>query len=92
MLGKTQPATAGDASKESRLKRGVTPLEGDYVFALPYASCLSTFQAPGCLLQGADEVQTPHSKRPGDVYHLQGLSGQVCLPRIELTPDRKSVV
>jgi hypothetical protein len=22
-------------------------LEGDHVFALPYASCLSTFQAPG---------------------------------------------
>jgi hypothetical protein len=25
----------------------VTPLEGDHVFVLPYASCLSTFQAPG---------------------------------------------
>jgi hypothetical protein len=25
----------------------VTPLEGDHVFALPYASCLSAFQAPG---------------------------------------------
>jgi hypothetical protein len=28
-----------------------------------------------CLLQGTDEVQTPHSKRPGDGYCLQGLSG-----------------
>jgi hypothetical protein len=28
-------------------KRRVTLLEGDRVFALPYASCLSTFQAPG---------------------------------------------
>ena len=28
-------------------KRRVTPLEGDHVFAPPYASCLSTFQAPG---------------------------------------------
>jgi hypothetical protein len=28
-------------------KRRVTPLEGDHVFALPYASCLSTFRAPG---------------------------------------------
>jgi hypothetical protein len=28
-------------------KRRATPLEGDHVFALPYASCLSTFQAPG---------------------------------------------
>jgi hypothetical protein len=26
--------------------------------------------APGCLLQGADEVQTPYSKRPGDGYRL----------------------
>jgi hypothetical protein len=42
--------------------------------------------APGCLLQGADEVQTPHSKRPGDGYRLQSLSGQVGLPRVELTP------
>jgi hypothetical protein len=28
-------------------KRRVTPLKGDHVFVLPYASCLSTFQAPG---------------------------------------------
>ena len=28
-------------------KRRVTPLKGDHVFALPYASCLSTFRAPG---------------------------------------------
>jgi hypothetical protein len=27
-------------------KRRVTPLKGDHVFALPYASCLSNFQAP----------------------------------------------
>jgi hypothetical protein len=42
--------------------------------------------APGCLLQGADEVQTPHNKRPCDGYRLQSLSGQVGLPCIELTP------
>jgi hypothetical protein len=42
--------------------------------------------APGCLLQGADEVQTPHSKGPGDGYRLQSLSGQVGLLRLELTP------
>ena len=42
--------------------------------------------APECLLQGTDEVQTPHSKRPGDGYCLQSLSGQVGLLRIELTP------
>jgi hypothetical protein len=43
-------------------------------------------EAPGCLLQGTDEVQTPHSKRPGDGYCLQSLSGQVGLPCVELTP------
>jgi hypothetical protein len=42
--------------------------------------------APGCLLQGVDEVQTPHGKRPGDGYRLQSLSGQVGLPCVELTP------
>jgi hypothetical protein len=42
--------------------------------------------APGCLLQGDDEVQTPHSKRPGDGNRLQSLSGQVGLPCVELTP------
>jgi hypothetical protein len=47
VLEKTQPMTAGDASRESHFKRRVTPLEGDHVFALPYASRLSAFQAPG---------------------------------------------
>jgi hypothetical protein len=28
-------------------KMRVTPLKGDHVFVLPYASCLSTFRAPG---------------------------------------------
>jgi hypothetical protein len=42
--------------------------------------------APGRLLQAADEVQTPHSKGPGDGYRLQSLSGQVGLLHIELTP------
>jgi hypothetical protein len=43
-------------------------------------------EAPGCFLQGTDEVQTPHGKRPGDGYCLQGLSGQMHLSRVELTP------
>jgi hypothetical protein len=43
-------------------------------------------EAPGCLLQGTDEVQTPHNKRPSDGYCLQGLSGQVRLSCVELTP------
>jgi hypothetical protein len=45
-------------------------------------------EAPGCLLQGTDKVQTPYGKRPGDGYRLQGLSGQaVCLLCVELTPS-----
>jgi hypothetical protein len=44
-------------------------------------------EAPGCLLQGTDEVQTPHGKWPGDGYCLQGLSGHVRLSRVELTPS-----
>jgi hypothetical protein len=44
-------------------------------------------EAPGCLLQGTDEVQTPYGKRPSDGYCLQGLSRQVCLFRVELTPS-----
>jgi hypothetical protein len=31
--------------------------------------------APGCLLQGTHEVQSPYGERPGDGYRLQGLSG-----------------
>src|SRR5688572_1016423 len=42
--------------------------------------------APGRLLQGTDEVQTPYSEGPGDGYCLQSLSGQVCPLRIELAP------
>ncbi len=45
MLVKTQPATAEDASGESRLfKRRVTPLDGNHVFALP--SCIASFHLP----------------------------------------------
>jgi hypothetical protein len=43
-------------------------------------------EAPRCLLQGTDEVQTPHSKQPSDGYCLQGPSGQLCLSCVELTP------
>src|SRR5688572_17943419 len=42
--------------------------------------------APGRLLQGTDEVQTPYSEGPSDGYCLQSLSGQVCPLRIELAP------
>jgi hypothetical protein len=41
------PRRLGTQVGRAAFKRRVTPLEGDHVFALPYASCLSTFQAPG---------------------------------------------
>jgi hypothetical protein len=41
------PRRLGTQLGRVAFKRRVTLLEGDRVFALPYASCLSTFQAPG---------------------------------------------
>jgi hypothetical protein len=41
------PRRLGTQVGRVAFKRRVTLLEGDHVFALPYASCLSTFQAPG---------------------------------------------
>jgi hypothetical protein len=41
------PRRLGTQVGRVAFKRRVTPLKGDHVFALPYASCLSTFQAPG---------------------------------------------
>jgi hypothetical protein len=41
------PRRLGTQVGRVTFKRRVTPLEGDHVFALPYASCPSTFQAPG---------------------------------------------
>jgi hypothetical protein len=41
------PRRLGTQVGRAAFKRGVTPLEGDHVFAHPYASCLFTFQASG---------------------------------------------
>jgi hypothetical protein len=41
------PRRLGTRVGRVAFKRRVIPLKGDHVFALPYASCLSTFQAPG---------------------------------------------
>jgi hypothetical protein len=40
------PRRLGTQVGRVAFKRRVTPLKGDHVFVLPYASCLSTFQAP----------------------------------------------
>jgi hypothetical protein len=41
------PRRLGTQVGRVAFKRRVTLLKGDHVFALPYASCLSTFRAPG---------------------------------------------
>jgi hypothetical protein len=41
------PRRLGTQVGRVAFKKRVTPLKGDHVFALPYASCLSTFRAPG---------------------------------------------
>jgi hypothetical protein len=46
-------------------------LEGDHVFALPYASCLSTSQAPGW---GRSAVFSPRSWYLSAIVRLQGFS------------------
>ena len=42
-------------------------------------------EAPGRLLQRADEVQSPHDERPHDGDGLQSVSWEVCLSSIKLT-------
>jgi hypothetical protein len=41
------PQRLGTQVGRVAFKRGATPLEGNHVFVLPYASCLSIFRAPG---------------------------------------------
>jgi hypothetical protein len=62
-------------------------LEGDHVFALPYASCLSTFQAPGwgnppsfCLIVGGTQLRG--SWYLSAIVRLQGFSS--CSPAAPL--------
>ena len=49
------------------LKGGRPLSEGDHVFSLPYASCLSTFQAPGW---GIPAVFSPHRWRNATPWEL----------------------
>jgi hypothetical protein len=44
VLVKTQSVTAEDASGESRLYKGATPLDCSHAFALP--SCIASFHLP----------------------------------------------
>jgi hypothetical protein len=41
---------------------------------------------PDAFYKGPTRSRPPHSKRASDGYCLQGLSGQVRLSRVELTP------
>jgi hypothetical protein len=60
-------------------KRRVTPLKGDHVLALPYASCLSTFRAPGGEHQQSFRLVVGGTQLRGSWYlsaivRLQGFS------------------
>jgi hypothetical protein len=57
----------GRKQGESPLKGGRPLSEGDHVFLLPYALCLSTFQAPGW---GIPAVFSPHRWRNATPWEL----------------------
>jgi hypothetical protein len=66
-------------------------LEGDNVFALPYASCLSTFKAPGW---GIPAVFPPHRWRNATLWELVHRSASRifiaqpgCTPPLVVTQD-----
>jgi hypothetical protein len=64
---KLSPRRLGTQVGRAAFKRRVTPLEGDHVFVLPYASCLSTFQAPGW---GIPAVFLPCRRRNATPWEL----------------------
>jgi hypothetical protein len=61
------PRRLGTQVRGVGFKRRVTPLEGDHVSMLPYASYLSTFQAPGW---GIPAVFSPHRWRNATPWEL----------------------
>jgi hypothetical protein len=66
-------------------------LEGDHVFALPYASCLSTFRAPGW---GIPAVFPPHRWRNATPWELGPFShrsaSRIFISQPDCTPRRRS--
>jgi hypothetical protein len=66
-------------------------LEGDHVFALPYASCLSTFQAPGW---GISAVFPPRRWRNATPWELEPFShrsaSRIFIMQPGCTPRRRS--
>jgi hypothetical protein len=85
VLEKTQPTTAEDASGESCLfKRRVTPLKDDHVFAFPYASCLSTFRAPGW---GTPAILPPCRRRNATLWKLVPFSHRLASRIFIMQPD-----
>jgi hypothetical protein len=66
-------------------------LEGDHVFALPYASCLSTFQAPGW---GISAVFPPRCWKNATPWELapfsHRLASRIFISQPGCTPRRRS--
>jgi hypothetical protein len=66
-------------------KRKVTPLKDDHVFALPYASCLSTFRAPGW---GTPVILWPCRRRDATSWKLVPFSHRSASRIFIRQPDR----
>jgi hypothetical protein len=84
------PQRLGTQVGRVAFKRRVTPLEGDHVFVLPYASCLSTFQAPGW---GIPAVFPPHRWRNATPWELVPFShrsaSRIFISQPGCTPRRR---
>jgi hypothetical protein len=75
-------------------KRRATPLEGDHVFALPYASRLSAFQAPGWGISAVFPPRRWRNATPRELVPFSDRSASRifimqpgCTPPAAVTPD-----
>ena len=75
-----------DIREEQRCLFGLDPCDGSDLNPLgELVDCdKQVGEAPGCLLQWPDEVETPDSKGLGDGDRLQSLSGEMNLPSVKL--------
>ena len=80
------PEPEDDVSKEQNSLLGFNLADGSSLDPLgEFVDChQQVAEAPGRLLQRADEVQSPHGKRPHDGDGLQSMGREVRLPSVEL--------
>jgi hypothetical protein len=81
------PRRLGTQVGRVAFKRRVTPLEGDHVFALPYASCPSTFQAPGWGIPAVFPLRRWGNATPRELVPLSHRSAsRIFISRPSCTP------